>query len=205
MDDEISSIPDQGGGPDPMTGEMVALHRDMLRFARLQLRDGAAAEDAVQEAIAGALAGRRSFENRSQFTAWVFAILRNKIIDIVRDRARMPGLGAPLDRVVDDACEGLFNKNGSWRPRARPAAWGDPERSFSSPQFWAVFETCLNRLPENTARIFMMREMLELETREICKELNLSATDCRVALHGARMGLRACLDERWFKAEKENA
>ncbi len=188
-----------------LTEDMAALRRDMLKFARLQLRDEAAAEDAVQDAIAAALAGQGSFRNRSQLKTWVFGILRNKIVDIIRDRARMPNLQRAIDEIAEDAYDVLFKENGYWQPDARPAAWGDPEQSFSSQQFWAVFEACLTRLPENTARIFMMREMLGLETEEICKELDITPTNCWVVLHRARMGLRLCLDERWFNAEKNDA
>ncbi len=66
-------------------------------------------------------------------------------------------------------------------------------------RFWSVFEACLDKLPENTARVFMMREFLGFETEEICKELHLTASNCWVILHRARMALRLCLDTRWFK------
>lgn len=64
-----------------------------------------------------------------------------------------------------------------------------------------VFDACLNRLPASTARVFMMREMLGLETEDICKELSMSTNNCWVILHRARMGLRLCLDQKWFAAE----
>jgi RNA polymerase sigma-70 factor, ECF subfamily len=32
--------------------------------------------------------------------------------------------------------------------------------------------------------------------------LGISATNCSVLLHRARMRLRACLEERWFTQEK---
>ncbi|NDU91569.1 MAG: RNA polymerase subunit sigma, partial [Ferrovum sp.] len=66
-------------------------------------------------------------------------------------------------------------------------------------QFWEVLEICLTRLPEKTARVFLMREVLGLETDEICLELALKASHCLVVLYRARMGLRLCLEERWFK------
>jgi RNA polymerase sigma-70 factor (ECF subfamily) len=43
--------------------ELNALRPDLLRFARLQLRDAGAAEDAVQETLLAALAGGKSFES----------------------------------------------------------------------------------------------------------------------------------------------
>jgi len=185
--------------------ELVSLRRDMLKFARLQLRDDASAEDAVQEALAAALSGQKQFNNRAQLKTWVFAILKNKIIDIIRERIRSPGIAVTVEEIPEDAYDDLFNEGGFWQENTRPSSWGDPESSFSSQQFWQVFEICLTRLPENTARVFMMREMLGFETEEICKELAISPTNCWVVLHRARMGLRLCLDERWFNSENRDA
>ena len=80
----------------------------------------------------------------------------------------------------------------------RPARWADPEASFEQQQFWQVFEACLDHLPAKTARVFMMREILGLETDEICKEAGISTSNCWVVLHRARLALRACLEQRWF-------
>ena len=143
-----------------LVDELAQLRRDMLKFARLQLRDDAAAEDAVQEALTAALSGQKQFNNRAQIKTWVFAILKNKIIDIIRERVRSPSTAIAVDEIPEDAYDDLFNEGGFWQNDARPSSWGDPESSFSSQQFWQVFEICLSRLPENTARVFMMREML---------------------------------------------
>ena len=48
------------------------------------------------------------------------------------------------------------------------------------------------------ARVFAMREVLELSTDEICKELGITATNCWVMLHRARLILRECLESKWF-------
>jgi RNA polymerase sigma-70 factor (ECF subfamily) len=61
-----------------------------------------------------------------------------------------------------------------------------------------VLQACLERLPANTARVFVMREVLELETDEICKELAITANNLWVILYRARMALRQCLEQNWF-------
>ena len=185
--------------------ELASLHSYMLKFARLQLRDDASAEDAVQEALAAALSNQKTFGNRAQLKTWVIGILKNKIIDIIRERARSPGTSIAVDEIPEDAYDDLFNDNGFWQEDSRPSSWGNPESSFSNQQFWEVFEICLTRLPESTARIFMMREMLGFDTEEICKELTISSTNCWVVLHRARMGLRLCLGEKWFNSENRDA
>lgn len=181
---------------------LTEVRRDMIRFAQLQLRDDALAEDVVQEAIAAALAGAREFAGRSALKTWVFAILRNKIVDAIRQRSRCINISAltPEEDDMDEAFEALFKPNAHWTPEARPQNWGNPEESLQQQKFWEVFETCLKHLPENTARVFMMREFLEFDTDEICIELAISTSNCHVILHRARNGLRRCLEKNWFAA-----
>lgn len=181
---------------------LVDVRRDMLRFASLQLRDEQLAEDVVQEAMMAALSGEKSFAGRSALKTWVFAILRHKIVDAIRQRCRGVDFGAvslsPDDEERDQAFDAQFTANDHWMPEARPSSWGDPEAALRQEQFWAVFEACLNHLPESTARVFMMREFLELDTDEVCAELKLSVSNCHVILHRARNGLRRCLGRTWF-------
>lgn len=187
--------------PAPAAADLVGLRRDLLRFAVLQLRDEAAAEDAVQETLLAACRDGAGFAGRAQWSTWVFGILRHKIVDAIRQRVRQPQPLAEIDEIPEDAFDDLFRSDGHWRAEERPAAWGDPEAALSRAEFWEVFRLCLTRLPENTARVFMMREYLGFDTREICGELSITAANCWVVLHRARMSLRLCLQERWFAGE----
>ena len=69
---------------------VAELRSEMLKFAIPQLPDVQLAEDAVQEALAGALKNTGSFARRSALKTWVFSILKNKIADIHRRRKRLP-------------------------------------------------------------------------------------------------------------------
>lgn len=183
---------------------MSALRLDMLRFANLQLRDVQLAEDVVQEALVAAVAGQREFEGRSALKTWVFGILRNKIVDAIRLRSRSINVSSLSDDEagLDEAFENLFKPNAHWQPGARPRDWGDPEASMHQDQFWKVFDACINHLPPNTARVFMMREFLEFDTDEVCAELRISNSNCHVILHRARNALRRCLEKSWFAGER---
>lgn len=180
------------------------LRTRMVRFARIQLRDQALAEDAVQEALVGALRNSASFSGRSAFATWVFGILKNKITDALRARIRDRSGRAARSPEKESSAEGgaqgfqFFDGKGMWKAENRPAEWGDPHESLENAQFWRVFEACLGGLPENQARVFMMRQMLELDSREICESAGLSVTNLHVLLHRARLRLRSCLEHEWF-------
>lgn len=185
---------------DELTTQLAKLRPDLLRFARLQLRDDQLAEDVVQEAMIGALAGMENFSGRAALKTWVFSILKNKIIDSLRSRERTINLSALNDEEeeFEQTFDQLFKANGHWTPAARPATWGDPEETLQQSQFWTIFDACLNHLQPNTSRVFMMREFLDFEVDEICTELRISPSNCYVILHRARHSLRGCLERTWF-------
>ncbi len=173
---------------------------ELVRFAVMQLRDRDKAEDAVQETLMAAFVNLHRFEHRSELKTWLCGILKNKIVDQIRQGGRELALN---DVVADDADESefmdkLFKQNGLWQNDARPSHWVEPDDSLQNQQLWRVFEACMTHLPERTARVFMMRELLELETQEICQTLAISDSNCWVILHRARLGLRNCLEIQWF-------
>lgn len=178
---------------------LKTLRYQMHRFATLQLADPHLAEDAVQEALVGALKNASSFGGRAALKTWVFAILKNKIADILRQKKRMAEVSSLIgvDTENDDFSDS-FNKIGLWQTNERPQAWGNPEASLHERQFWRVFEACLDNLPGHQARVFMMREFIGLDSGEICTTVGITSSNLHVLLHRARMRLRKCLETQWF-------
>lgn len=178
---------------------LESLRRQMHKFATLQLSDAHLADDAVQEALIGALRNAGSFGGRAALKTWVFGILKNKIADILRQKQRMVDASSLLheDEEAEDFSE-LFDKKGYWLADERPVAWGDPEASLREHQFWRVFEACLENLPGRQARVFMMREFVELDSNEICATVGITLSNLNVMLHRSRLRLRECLENQWF-------
>ncbi|HYT98324.1 MAG TPA: sigma-70 family RNA polymerase sigma factor [Casimicrobiaceae bacterium] len=179
------------------TAELDMHRRYLLRVAHLQLRDPDLAEDVVQETLLAALSARAGFTGKSSVKTWLTGILKHKIVDAIRQKQRQPIIQASFDDETDlDDFDPLFKDNGGWV--APPADWGDPENALSRNQFFDIMEICLEKLPPNTARVFVMREVMELESDEICKELTITANNLWVILYRARMALRQCLERNWF-------
>jgi RNA polymerase sigma-70 factor (ECF subfamily) len=183
---------------DPDFGKELERQRSyLLRVARLQLRDAALAEDVVQDTLAAALTAQGGFTGKSSVKTWLTGILKHKIVDAIRRKQREPISASTLEEDADlEDFEGLFRSNGAWQQP--PSDWGDPEQSLSRQQFLDVMQFCLDKLPANTARVFVMREVLELSSDEICKELTITANNLWVILYRARMSLRECLEANWF-------
>ncbi len=181
------------------SGFLEDLRSQMHRFATLQLSDQQLADDTVQEALIGALKNAGSFAGRAALKTWVFAILKNKIADALRQKQRLAKVISLTDDHEQDAGEPtLFNARGYWHKDQRPALWANPEGSMRELQFWQVFETCLDHLPGNQAKVFMMREFIQLDSAEICDSANITVSNLNVMLHRARIRLRECLEDHWF-------
>jgi RNA polymerase sigma-70 factor (TIGR02943 family) len=184
--------------PLPSFEQQLVGHRDyLLRFARLQLRNEAWAEDAVSDTLLAALAKPQSFDNRSQLKTWLVGILKHKVIDALRHHSReISGLVSSDDDDTDPLEYLGFKADGHFSQA--PAEWGNPEQNTNSRQFFEILDACTNKLPANQGRLFLMREWLELSSEEICKELSLTPTNLYVQLHRARLRLRECLELNWF-------
>ncbi len=183
---------------------LESLRAQMHHFATLQLADVHLAEDAVQEAFIGALKNIRTFGGRAALKSWVFAILKNKIADILRQKQKLVYTGSLLkEGEEEEDFSELFNAKGMWLREERPAAWNAPEEAMREQEFWKVFEACLEHLPNQQARIFMMREFVELDSPEICLTMNISVSNLNVMLYRARIRMRECLENNWFNESEQ--
>ena len=183
--------------------KLDAHRRYLLRIATLQLRDNALAEDVVQDTLVAALQGERGFSGKSSLKTWLTGILKHKVVDAIRSKMRAPVLSSLEDECRLDDLDALFDESGHWENP--PASWGDPEAALSQQQFFEAMQDCLDRLPPNTARIFVMREVMDLETDEICTQLTITSNNLWVILHRARLTLRECLEKNWFATPARGA
>jgi len=187
------------------TAFLEDVRQQMVRFAMLQLGDSHQAEDAVQEALIGALKNAASFGGRAALKTWIFAILKNKIADILRRKQRSVNFSSLLrEEDENEDFSALFDHRGHWNLDERPVAWGNPEACLQETHFWRVFELCLDNMPPKQARVFMMREFIELESDEICATLELTTSNLHVLLHRARLRLRECIENKWYLQGEAN-
>lgn len=194
----------KSSAPDALVREINASRADLLRIARFQLRDADLAEDVVQETLLAAMKSRARFAGRAKLMTWLIGILKFKVLDALRRSRRDP---IPLSDLVPELetadLDGLFDEGGTWRDK--PVPWPDPHASVQQHDFLRVLEMCLTRLPPNSARVFMLREIFGLESREICRVMSLTRSNLGVLLFRARLSLRQCLDSKWFAPAQESS
>ena len=161
----------------------------LYRYALMHLRDPHKTEDAVQETMLAALQARAGFSGGATERTWLVGILKHKIIDQFRREAREVPLyesAAAVD--PETGIEQDWTEAGDWRNQ--PASWGSPEQVLDNRQFWQILELCLQYLPERQACLFMLREILENSTEEICQEMSITSNNLWTMLHRTRLILR---------------
>lgn len=179
--------------PDTSGASWTRLRQRLLRHARMMVFEPALAEDLVQESLMAVLEQPNAHRGEASLLTWAVAILKNKIADWYRSPHQRRRAWVDTDEIEteSDPTDGLYDAQGSYK-EAVPS-WQQPEKQETQRQMMTVMEACLKRLPSQTGRVFMMREWLGFETSEICERLSLSAENCRMILHRARMGLRQCM------------
>ncbi|MEN8318246.1 RNA polymerase factor sigma-70 [Acinetobacter nosocomialis] len=178
------------------------LRQQMIKFAFLQLSSLPQAEDVVQEALTSAFQHLDSFKRRAAFKTWVFSILKNKIIDVLRQKSRLVAMSELFkDEESELSVDELFDASGHWHKYEAPQAWQSPEEMIEQSDFWIIFEACLDHLPAKYAQVFMMREVIELSSNEICSKLELSISNFNVLMYRSRTRLRECLENKWLLKE----
>jgi RNA polymerase sigma-70 factor (ECF subfamily) len=173
-------------------------HGDALfSYALSRLNNAASAEDVVQETFLAAIKAQQNFTGKSSARTWLIGILKHKIVDLIRKESREQ----PIDEIetLEEPSELFFDRKGHWR--VAPAEWQvHPGKVLEQKEFMGVLENCLKHLPERLRRLFVLRELEDQETDEICKVLGITPTNLWVMLYRARMRLRGCITENWFEA-----
>lgn len=156
--------------------EMFA-HRDALvRFAQRRLLDPSLAEDVVHDVFEAVLAGRAAFAGRSALRSWLTAILKHKIVDLVRQRAPLESLdmgGADdEDGAPEIAC-----------PRPQPDELAEQRERL------ARTLQRIEALPAGLREVVQRRLLQEQDSAEVCAALAISEDNLFVRLHRARRQL----------------
>jgi RNA polymerase sigma-70 factor (ECF subfamily) len=162
----------------------------VVRAARGAGLDQQQAEEVAQNTFATFIETAPRFEGRSHVRTWVFGILYRKIQEARRGFAK--------DRQMDDideVFESRFDPSGSW---SRPPR--GPVDNLLAKEARQEISDCLEAAPEPQRMAFHFREVDGLSTKEICKILEVSATNLGVMLHRVRNRLRECLETKWEQA-----
>ncbi len=168
------------GRPTASLLEEIDTHRDaMLRFARRRIRDADLAEDAVQDAMASAVAALGSFQGQSALRTWLIGILGHKIQDTFRREGRYVRLHGEADESDPIGIAPLDEGRDS----------ADPFASVVRRRLGQALHGEIDALPPSLREVFRLQVLEGAPTAEVCRQLRISEANCWVRLHRARKRL----------------
>lgn len=158
----------------------------VYRAARAAGFDQHGAEDVAQSTFATFIETVPRFEGRSHVRTWIFGILYKKIAEARRAVRRDQDVDD-----IDDVFDQRFDAAGGWARPPRPA-----DADVYDAETRHQIEDCLDHVPTKQRMAFVLREVEELDSSEICNILNVSRTNLGVLLHRVRNRLRECLETK---------
>ena len=162
----------------------LAAHRSYLvQFARRRLMDPALAEDLVHDVFEAVVTGRAEFGGRSALRSWLVAILKHKIVDLVRQRAGHDSLDQGHGDGASDDHDGPGMEFVCPQPR--------PEEVAEQRQRLHRTLRCIAELPATLRDVMELRVLQDRSTEDVCAALQISEQNLFVRLHRARRVL-AC-------------
>lgn len=172
----------------------------LYRYAISRARDPRAAEDLVQETFLQALKSKDKFRGESSELTWMTGILRFKIFEHLRAKAKEVPVGAAD---AEEGAEDDFFENGRhWKSVYAPREWdGEPQKLAETAEFSVALRKCLDALTPAVATAFVMREMEGVEHRAAAEALGVPPGRFAVLLYRARIRLRRCLERGLFAPE----
>ncbi len=156
--------------------EMVSHRSYLVRFAQRKLHDPMLAEDVVHDVFEAVISGRASFAGRAALRSWLTAILKHKIIDLVRQRSHYDA----FDTVDGNEENGA---NLVECPNARPDEAAEQRQTLQ--HVLARIES----LPPGLRDVMRLRVLFDQPTGEVCESLAISEENLFVRLHRARKQL----------------
>lgn len=174
----------------------VAKYSDELfSFAYIRVNDEEAARDLIQDTFLSALRNRETFQGEISEKNWLYLILKNKIIDYYRKSSKSQNIR--IDN--DDSEDEFFNESGHWKKEALPnpfnQSFGNQHHSF---EFFEILEKCKRKLNQLQLSLFSMKFVDEIDSEEICKELEISSSNYWVLIHRIKLKIRKCIEKLFY-------
>ncbi|HVM93292.1 MAG TPA: sigma-70 family RNA polymerase sigma factor [Terriglobales bacterium] len=155
----------------------MPLFARLYNFAHWLTQDRASAEDLVQETYMKALRGFSSFQQGTNFRAWIYKILRNTFL------TTQAGLKAASPVSLDDDEEKI----------AEPAAKETPESVLLARVEQETIQQALEELPLRFREIILLCDTEEMSYQEIADTLAIPIGTVMSRLSRARRAMRELL------------
>ncbi len=160
---------------------VTAHQRRALRIAYQYLRDGAEADEAVQDAFVKVFSHITSYREAWPFEVWFTRILINGCLDRRKARARRDRWFVPSDSTAPN------------EPHATTSAGADPEARLLARERRERIAAAVDRLDGRQRTVFMLCHYGDCTPREVSAMTGINESTVRVHLFRAVRKLRGLL------------
>lgn len=172
--------------------DWVNQYSDILfRFALKRTNNEESAKDLVQETYLAAWRNVETYDKTIPVKAWLFAILKNKLIDYYRKSSKNI-----TEELLEDITEKYFDADGHWTKSAYPIEW--KKADMESKEFYKILQKGINGLKQIQANVFVMKYLDDMSSDKICKILNITPANYWIIMHRAKIQLRSYLEKNWI-------
>jgi len=172
----------------------IDLYSDYLfNYTITRVSDRDIAQDLVQDTFLAGLKSMKNFKGEASERTWLVSILKRKIIDHYRKINSNKGKAEVRITYNDDESEGDWLEERVADPFDKTA-----EDQIQNSELGDAIFDCLSKLPKKQAQVFRMKTIEGYDTEDICKELNINASNLWVIIHRARTAMASCLEKNWF-------
>jgi RNA polymerase sigma-70 factor (ECF subfamily) len=161
--------------------------RYLYRYAIQQVRDADVANDLVQDTLVAALESDGRFQGRSAMRTWLVGILKHKIADSYRQRARAP---VSFEALADAERGEAIGADVAERLAGAAPAAQEPANVVARQRFWEACQARLERMPKQAARVFILSEVLGHDSAQVCRTLGITSANLWTTLHRVRRRLQ---------------
>ena len=172
-----------------------AYRNSLFKYAISRLGDADLAEEKIQETFLSALQSRKGFQGLASEKTWLISILKRKIYDHYRKKGREKQF--KLTFPIECSRYDFFDRRSISALRSH--VWfADPSTVYEQKEFLKIFKHALSELPDRTAQAFILREVIELSSQEICEFMDISICNLYVMVYRARKHLKDDLRLKWL-------
>ena len=164
-------------------------NRRLFRLARSVLRNGAEAEDVVQETYVRAFVKLDDFRGPEGFPAWLARIAYNEALGRVRGWDRV----VLLDDYVNDGDGDADARRIETMTSRQP----DPERLTGNGELRRLLEDAIDALPDDFRAVFVLRAVEGMSVAETAEALAIPPQTVKTRFHRARHRLQEALGARF--------
>lgn len=168
----------------PGWAEICSHRAALVRYAQRKLHDPALAEDVVHDVFEAVLGGRAAFRGESSLRVWLMGTLKHKIVDLIRQRARLVSLESEDEDGDSDGSDGRASRHdGVACPAARPDELAEQRERL------AHTLARIQALPESLRIVMQLQVLKDWPSDAVCRTLAISQSNLFVRMHRARKQL----------------